>query len=185
MAEPRPFDLSYQRHVHDHELPAYRHVPGETPHPHRHPAGHSFGTDPGAGAAPLRAADWRDNRVYLIGVDLYNLAYWWEAHEWWEALWKLEPRTAPPALFLQGLIQIAAGFIKWNQGNAHGTSLLHGHGCRKLRALGCQSPEQHYMGLQLGSFLMELEAFDKAFPVQHEAAYTGTTPTPTVRLNTR
>ena len=182
MRQPRPFDPGYQAYVPDAVLPRYRHVPGATPHPHRHPAGHSFGADPGAAAKRLQADGWPRNRTYLLAADLYNLAYWWEAHEWWEALWHLEERTAPAGLFLQGLIQIAAGFLKWHQGNARGVALLHGNGRRKLERVLRLTGAGTYMGLDVADFLLRLEGFDQQFPVVCAAAYADPEKAPLIKL---
>lgn len=44
------------------------------------------------------------------GVELFNQREYWESHEVWEDIW----RTGNPTerLFYQGLIQVAAGFVK-------------------------------------------------------------------------
>ncbi len=41
------------------------------------------------------------------GIELFNRGLYWEAHEAWEWLWRIET-TPERKLFLQGLIQLAA-----------------------------------------------------------------------------
>ena len=65
-----------------------------------------------------------------LGVDLYNEGRFFESHEAWEAVWM----HAPTALrhFYQGLIQIAAGYHKYEIGNALGARKLLDRGVRTL-----------------------------------------------------
>jgi hypothetical protein len=86
-------------------------VPGRSPHPRRDPKGHAYGTaEPKP--PPVDAARWRESPIYLLGIDLYNHAYWWECHEALEALWHAVGHTTPTGQFLQGIIQVAAANLK-------------------------------------------------------------------------
>ena len=58
---------------------------------------------------------WYDCESYLYGVDLFNHAYWWEAHEAWEGPWRAAGRQSATGFFLQGLIQISVARLKWSQ----------------------------------------------------------------------
>ena len=118
MNQPRPFEPLCRRWVARLKFPPYRHLPGETPHPRIHPEGHSYGVTEPLGEKPLSSAAWWENEAYLFGVDLYNYAYWWEAHEQWEAAWK--QAEGDTAHLLQGMIQLGAALIKWNLGNDRG-----------------------------------------------------------------
>lgn len=116
----------------DRSFPAYRYRPGRTPHPTRHPQGHSAGTD----AAPGRPEPARgpgDPR-HLFAVDLFNAGYWWEAHEEWEALWRALGRDHPTGRFVQGLIQAAAALLKRELGAERAARGLARAACGKLRA---------------------------------------------------
>ena len=106
---------------------------------------------------PLTTANWQFHETYLYGVDLYNFSYWWEAHEEWEELW----RRADPlcGLYLQGLIQIAAAFIKWHQGNRRGRERLLGKGRNKLVQVENELGQSRYMGLDLKDFGRRLNRF--------------------------
>ena len=96
------------------ELPPYRHVPGLTPHPVRDPAGHSHGAVP----RPLDLSseelleNWSKCEPYLLGIDLFNRAYFWEAHEVWEEAWNAVGHRSMPGRLLQGMIQVSAALLK-------------------------------------------------------------------------
>lgn len=106
-------------------LPVYRHNPGQTPHPIVDEAGHSHEREEAAPAFAISAAGeiavsaearacqwqglgWQRCDPYLYGVDLFNHAFFWEAHESWEPLWHAAGHRSAPGFFVQGLIQVAA-----------------------------------------------------------------------------
>jgi len=95
-------------------LPSYRHVPGLTPHPVTHSSGHSHGLveEPYLLAGLDLPRDWRSCAPYLEGVDLFNRAFFWEAHEAWEAAWLAVGAGTVVGRYLQGLIQAAAALLK-------------------------------------------------------------------------
>ena len=69
-------------------LPRYTHVPGSgTPHPYRDPRGHSYNQRP-MNPKPLQPERWAENRSYLLGLDFFNLGFYWEAHDEWDRLWR-------------------------------------------------------------------------------------------------
>ena len=141
-----------RRHAPGRPLPPYRHRPGRTPHPRNHPQGHSHGSPEITSAAPLRPDNWPHHELYLYGVDLYNDGYWWEAHEYWEALWRLEEPDSPTRLLLQGLIQLAAALLKEEAGNEKGHAQLLAGGRDRL-ALVLQRVGPVYMGLDVAALL--------------------------------
>jgi predicted metal-dependent hydrolase len=98
----------------DAALPPYRHVPGLTPHPLKHPGGHSYGGGiwQGSGEEVFDPERWRESSSYLLGVDLFNQAYLWEAHEAWEEVWNAVDRGSMPGRMAQGMIQVAAALLK-------------------------------------------------------------------------
>ena len=105
---------------------------------------------------------WQSNETYLFGVDLYNFAYWWEAHEQWEALWCLEERSVETAAFLQGLIQLSASLLKWHAGNQRGFTQLVAKGCQRLKRV---TVESSYMGTNLQQLIAAYQAFkDQSSP---------------------
>jgi len=56
------------------------------------------------------------------GVDLFNQEDYFEAHEVWEDAWRQE--QGERRRFLQGLIQIAAGFVKLQRRQPRGAMAL-------------------------------------------------------------
>ena len=107
------------RLVPDVALPPYAFVPGQAPHPQSDPAGHRYGADLPA-PEPLDPARWRDSLHYVLGIDLFNHGYPWEAHERWEALWHVHGRRGLIADFLKALIQLAAAEVKAREGRPDG-----------------------------------------------------------------
>ncbi len=105
------FEPAVFRRYTDRPLPAYKHLPGCTPHPTRDPAGHSFG-EPVPPLPDLNASDWRRCEHYLYGIDLFNAGYWWESHEVLEGLWHAAGIGTPAAHVLQAIIQCAAAQLK-------------------------------------------------------------------------
>ena len=83
-------------------LPAYTYIPAtNTPHPIRHPEGHSHGRK-GRTPAALDADAWHENRNFLLAIDLFNCGYYWEAHEEWERLWRASNPESIVGRFLKG-----------------------------------------------------------------------------------
>jgi hypothetical protein len=91
-------------------LPAYRHVPGRTPHPRRDAGGHGHDA-PEPVSESWDPAGWREIDLWLHAVDLFNLEYWWECHEALEALWRAADREDPGWQFVQGLVLVAAAYL--------------------------------------------------------------------------
>ena len=54
------------------------------------------------------------------GVELFNQALYWEAHEAWEDAWTPD-RHGPDRGFYKGLIQVAAGCLHHSRRNRRGT----------------------------------------------------------------
>ena len=166
--QPQPFDAQWPRYCPQRPFPPYRHIPGVTPHPIRDPLGHSY--EPieetsvhGSSDTLLPPEMWRENEDYLYGVDLYNFAYWWEAHEAWEGLWHQAEDTY--RLFLQGLIQISAAHIKYHSRMLRPLRTLSTAGREKLRQVVYESSGTHgvYMGVDLFEFLENASAFFATF----------------------
>ena len=129
-ALPEAPDASWPRYTAK-AFPPYRFVPARTPHPQRDPDGHAFG-QAAEHPAPVSVESWRENRVYLYGIDLYNYAYWWECHEALEGLWLAEGRRTEQAKFLQGLIQVSAANLQRFMGGAGAADRLLRDGLGRL-----------------------------------------------------
>jgi len=112
-------------------LPGVRYLPGRSLHPRTDPAREALG-DPQRVQA-LDPAAWRAAEPYLYAIDLFNAGCWWEAHEVFEELWRAAGRDTPVGQFLQGLIQLAAAFLKAAIGSRAVAEGLARSGCTKLR----------------------------------------------------
>lgn len=133
-------------------LPPYSYVTGRFPHPTSDPSGHSYGHTPTASAA-VDPQQWRASRDFLLGCDLFNHGYYWEAHETWEAAWNACGRRGTPADFLKGLIKLAAAGVKVREGRPEGVAR---HGARAgslFRQVRAEVPRQRYLGLDLDTLI--------------------------------
>lgn len=129
--EPTPSDRIFPRYTRI-TFPAYRYVPGRSAHPRRDPLGHSFGKDE-LEPVKLDPAAWSKSLAYLHGIDLYNYAYWWEAHEAFEALWQGADKEGPLGQMFRGLIQIAASNLKRFMGAEEAAKTLAARGLARLK----------------------------------------------------
>jgi predicted metal-dependent hydrolase len=98
---------------------------------------------------------WRENAVYLQGIDLFNFAYWWECHEALEGLWHLTGHQGIESQFLQGVIQVAAANLKRHMASLDGARRL---GREAVQRLGSVKPPL-YMGLDLEAFIPAVRAY--------------------------
>lgn len=64
------------------------------------------------------------------GLELFHAGRFYEAHEEWEAAWRLAPRSA--RFFLQGLVHCAAAHHHASRGNFRGAVLQAERAARKL-----------------------------------------------------
>ncbi len=75
-------------------------------------------------ARPLSGDGGRENEDFLFGIDLFNAGYFWEAHTYWERLWKVEEGSAELRRFLRAIIQTAAACLKVRMGRKAGARKL-------------------------------------------------------------
>jgi hypothetical protein len=113
-------------------LPPYRYVPGETPHPVHDPRGYAYGAE--ERAVTIDDRRWQECEAYLHAIDLFNLGYYWEAHEGLEAVWRGAGSASEIGVLLQGVIQVAAALLKLGMGEDEGARRLAAKGCKRLRA---------------------------------------------------
>jgi len=74
--------------------------------------------------------DREKNRLYQEGLEAFNSARFYDAHEHWEEVWLKTPN--PEKIFLQGLIQVAAAFHHHSRANLLGARNLLREGLLKL-----------------------------------------------------
>ncbi|OGS64579.1 MAG: hypothetical protein A3K59_01720 [Euryarchaeota archaeon RBG_19FT_COMBO_69_17] len=85
------------------------------------------------------------------GIRLFNEGYFFEAHEVLEDAWHVERGAS--RRFLQGLIQVCAGFHHFQNGNPSGAVALLGRGADKIR----EYPPDH-LGVDAGGLLRDVDA---------------------------
>lgn len=142
-----------RRRLTDRPLPAYRHVPGRTPHPTRDPDGHSYRQDEPE-LPSLNTHPWARCGHYLYGIDLFNEGYWWECHEVMEALWHAAGIGTPAGHVLQVVIQCAAAHLKTRTGQLAGARRLLQHAGKHVAWAGpCD------LGLDLERLLRDTDNF--------------------------
>jgi uncharacterized protein len=149
------------RLVPDSVFPPYSYVPGRFPHPISDPKGHSFGIKPPPSELP-DPNGWRECRPYMVGLDLFNHGYYWEAHEVWESLWHACGRKGPTADFLKGLIKLAAAGVKARQGEPRG---LQNHALRAAELFAKLKLASQYMGFGAEQLIRWAEDAARIAPV--------------------
>ncbi len=99
---------------------------------------------------PLETGGTGDD-PFANGIRLFNEGYFFEAHEHLEDLWHRE--RGESRLFLQGLIQVCAGFHHFQNGNPAGAVALLGRGADKMRRYPAR-----YMDIDVAVFLARVDA---------------------------
>ncbi|MBI2358007.1 MAG: DUF309 domain-containing protein [Deltaproteobacteria bacterium] len=99
---------------------------------------------------------------FLKGIDEFNRGLYFECHETLEEIWLEE--HGEDREFYQGIIQIAAGYLKWEQGVMRGAIKLWRAGLAKIDVYPA-----HHLGVDLAVFaevvrknLEEIEATCRA-----------------------
>ena len=90
-----------------------------------------------------------DQAGYRRGIQLFNEAHFFEAHEALEDVWRAS--SGPEKKFLQGLVQLAVAFHHHSQNNLVGARSLLERATRNLSGY----PEE-FCGLRLGSLFLAL-----------------------------
>jgi uncharacterized protein len=126
-------------------FPPYSYVPGRFPHPHTDPTGHRFGHDTS------------DTDPFLLGVDLFNHGYYWEAHEAWETGWHASGRHGPTADFFKALIQLAVAGVKVRQAMPDSAAAHAQRAADLLRDVQRDVAQPRFMGLDLEPLAQEAD----------------------------
>ncbi len=74
--------------------------------------------------------DGEQRAAFTRGLRQFNTLQFWHSHESWEAIWLVAPE--PDKTFLQGIIQIAAGFYHHQKHNLDGMRSLMRRGLAKV-----------------------------------------------------
>ena len=89
---------------------------------------------------------------YLAGIELFNRAEYFEAHEVWEELWQDCPSA--DRRFYQALIQVAVAIYHFERGNLTGTQRLVRSGKRYMEPY-----RPTFLGLAIDPFWQNVEAY--------------------------
>jgi len=98
---------------------------------------------------------WSDCGEYRFGVDLFNRAFLWEAHEAWEVVWIGAGKQSVPARFVQGLIQVAAALLRAHVGTPAGARTLLIKATRRFESVERRLQSTggtRYMGVDLAAW---------------------------------
>lgn len=107
--------------------------------------------------------------AFRRGIAQFNAGEFWEAHESWEVVWL--PAAEPDKIFLQGIIQVSAGFHHHRRGNPAGARSLLRRGLAKLERFPASYRGIWVEDLRRASrrWLVAIEAdsgtFPESFPV--------------------
>ena len=77
----------------------------------------------------------------IKGVDLFNRAHFFDAHEVLEDVWRCVPRDRPSRRHLQGLIQLAVAFHHESTGNDVGAHSVLERAMRNLNGADSSFPD--------------------------------------------
>ena len=101
-----------------------------------------------------------DDRL-VKGIEEFNQGLFFECHETLEEIWLEE--NGMDREFYQGLIQIAAGYLKWEQGVLIGAIKLWRSGLQKLEPYGVV-----HLGVHLGPFVEQVKNNLKIVELSHQ-----------------
>lgn len=88
------------------------------------------------------------SQLLRLGVELFNAAHYWHAHEAWEEVWLEAPAELRD--FYQGLIQVTAAFVHLSRRRYSGCVRLLQAGIARLESYG-----PHCLGVDLQSLLAD------------------------------
>ena len=105
------------------QLPAYAYIPGQN---ERHPED-AFDLISNTAIAGNSAEQLSHCDAFQAGLLFLDKGYYWEAHEVLEPVWMLLDAGSVERKFVQGLIQIANGYLKLRMGKPKAAKRLVDH----------------------------------------------------------
>lgn len=88
--------------------PTHAYIPGKSP---RHDEA-AFDQLRETATAAQNADELSKSDAFLVGLAYLRGGFYWEAHELFEPVWMALPNPSRERVFVQGLIQIANGYLK-------------------------------------------------------------------------
>lgn len=112
--------------------PPHAYIPGKTP---RH-AEDAFDPLRATASAGLDVEQLSTCDAFLVGLAYLRGGFYWEAHELFEPVWMVLPDPSRERAFVQGLIQIANGFLKLKMDRPKAADRLEGIARRHIANAG-------------------------------------------------
>ena len=138
-------------------LPAHAHVPGTGSQPDMAPLERVKRTCP----KRIDPDAWSDIVAYRYGWSLFDVGFFWEAHEIWEPVWLACPPNSRERGLLRALIQLANARLKQKMGRHNASARLLDEAGRLLADVA--SPESttplRFMGVDIGALRQSLLTF--------------------------
>ena len=97
------------------------------------------------------------------GAELFDAGRHLEAHETWEAAWRMQPRGTASSKLLQGLAQCAAAALKLERGEMRGARSLALKGAA-LVIEGAGDEQSDACGLALIEFARDMRSMSNELP---------------------
>ncbi|MFK7876297.1 MAG: DUF309 domain-containing protein [Paracoccaceae bacterium] len=102
--------------------PSHAYIPGKTPR-------HAEDTFEHLRITAIEGHDadqLSESAAFLVGLAYLRAGFYWEAHELFEPVWMALPKPSRERAFVQGLIQIANGFLKLKMDRPKAAARLEG-----------------------------------------------------------
>lgn len=93
-------------------LPQRAYIPGKTPRP----AEGYYDDIRNSVHAGMTTAELSQSTAFRTAILFLEKGFYWEAHEVLEPVWMNLPESSAPRLYVQGMIQLANGFLKLAMG---------------------------------------------------------------------
>src|SRR5205823_3318072 len=104
--------------------------------------------------------------AYLLGIDLFNHGYYWEAHEIWEGVWNANGRQGPAAPFLKALIQLAVVGVKVRQDMPESAAAHARRAAELLRQVADTTGSPRFLGLEVTALARSADQLVKQPPAR-------------------
>lgn len=142
-------------------LPGHAYIPGEN---ERHPEG-AFDPIRRTAQLGMSTEDLARSDAFQIGLQYIDAEFYWEAHEVLEPVWMALSEDSDERRFVQGLIQMANGFLKIRM-NRPKAALRLAHIARDL----VNSDDAEFvLGLRRAEVVQKIEKLEQISNMQYNA----------------
>lgn len=109
-----------------------------------------------------------ENHEFNKGIELFNRAAFFDAHEILEDVWRSVPRDHPPRRHLQGMVQLAVAFHHVSRDNYLGASSVLERALRNLTGADRSFPDLDLNRLRADLSLWQSHLNDLSAPPEDE-----------------